>query len=328
MSPPEVYDPGVTLGSLAPGDLDAQVIRLQAEEHPLIEDGAPRTPQEHCMRLMHLRAYEVAAVRAVGIDVLEVGCNTGYGTMRFVGVARRIVGVDVSPRAIDAARLRVRDGSPEFLTTGGGPLPFPDASFDLVVSFQVLEHVPDAPAFLGELKRVLRPEGSIILTTPNAAVRLYPGMPPWNRFHVREYLPAELAALLGATFGRVAVHGMFGAPALYDTEIRRVDGARRAVVRKAEEARIAAARAAAVAERPLVIRVARRLIPRAARARLRTALVRSAPRATVPVRPTATAPVAVSPADLQAFLQFSLDDLYYAETDLDRSMDLMAICMP
>src|SRR6185295_14073655 len=92
-----------------PRDLDTETVRLQAEEHPLIEDAPPATPAEHCLRLMHLRAYDEAVRHAAGLDVLDVGCNTGYGTMRFVPDARRVVGVDVSPRAIDAARERARD---------------------------------------------------------------------------------------------------------------------------------------------------------------------------------------------------------------------------
>jgi SAM-dependent methyltransferase len=81
-----------------PIDGDIETVRLQAEEHPLIEDTPPTTPAEHCLRLMHLRAYDEAVGHAAGRDVLDVGCNTGYGTMRFAPVARRVVGVDVSPR--------------------------------------------------------------------------------------------------------------------------------------------------------------------------------------------------------------------------------------
>ncbi len=135
---------------------DVESIRLQADEHPLIEDIPPANPAEHCLRLMHLRAYDEAVAYATGRDVLDVGCNTGYGTVRFAPVAGRVVGVDVSPRAIDAARRRSLDGRPEFVLTSGFELPFPDDSFDLVSSFQVLEHVPDPPVYLYEIARVAR----------------------------------------------------------------------------------------------------------------------------------------------------------------------------
>ena len=347
-------DPGLP----RPIDGDVDTVRLQAEEHPLIEDVPPATPAEHCLRLMHLRAYDEAVAHAAGRDVLDVGCNTGYGTIRFVPVAKRVVGVDVSPRAIEAARERAVDGRPEFIQTSGFELPFPDASFDLVTSFQVLEHVPDPLVFLRELARMLRPGGLAILATPNAATRLYPGMAPWNRFHVHEYVATELAELLRGVFPRVTVLGMFGAPELYETEIRRVDAARQRIRRKEEaEARRHVARAAAEADvaarrtsarprRPWPIRVARAIVPPAARAWLRSVVSgRGSVRPSASVAPAsgtalaaATATIATSPearatsverevsVDLEAFLRFTVDDLWYAGTDLERAMDLLAVC--
>lgn len=327
-------------------DGDVETIRLQAEEHPLIEDAPPATAAEHCLRLMHLRAYDEAVGHAAGRDVLDVGCNTGYGTLRFVPVAHRVVGVDVSPRAIDAARQRAPDGRPEFVLTGGFQLPFPDRSFDLVTSFQVLEHVPDPVVFLGELARVTRPGGTVILATPNAATRLYPGMTPWNRFHVHEYVATELRDLLTGVFPRVRVVGMFGTPTLYETEIRRVDAARQrirrneeATARRAASARDSmahdAVRSATIVRpaRPLPIRVARTILPGFARTWLRSIVRRGATKPARAVAAAALVPMAAaaaafepSPRDLETFLHFSVADLFYAGTDLDRAMDLLAIC--
>jgi SAM-dependent methyltransferase len=327
--------------STHPPDGDIETIRLQAEEHPLIEDDPPATPAEHCLRLMHLRAYDEAAAHAHGRDVLDVGCNTGYGTIRFTPVARRVVGVDVSARAIDAARLRATDGRPEFVATDGFDLPFPDASFDLVTSFQVLEHVPDAGTYLREIRRVVRPGGRVILATPNAATRLYPGMAPWNRFHVREYLASELEALLADTFPGVRIRGMFGTPTLYETEIRRVDAARQRIRRTMEaEARRVSLETRSVpgasaptraargrSARPLPFRLARALMPAFARAWVRSIVAPPADpqvRRQLPEPPTA--PEVEPEMALDSFLRFSVDDLFYADHDLDRAMDLLAIC--
>ena len=330
-------------GATPPPAGDAETIRLQAEEHPLIEDEPPATPAEHCLRLMHLRAYDEAVSHAAGRDVLDVGCNTGYGTLRFAPVAGRVVGVDVSPRAIDAARRRAPGGHPEFVLTSGFDLPFPNDSFDLVTSFQVLEHVPDPIAYLREIRRVARPGGTVILATPNAATRLYRGMTPWNRFHVHEYIAAELREVLRRVFEEVTVLGMFGAPELYETEIRRVDAARQRIRRKeeAEAGRMAAREAAAAkaapaptadrAARPLPIRIARAVLPGLVRSWLRSIARPGANRTARPAAPPSTEPtigaaVALPSMDLETFLQFSVADLYYAGTDLDRAMDLLAIC--
>jgi SAM-dependent methyltransferase len=277
-----------------------------------------------------------------------VGCNTGYGTVRLVPTARSVTGVDVSPAAVAAARSREGGESVTFEVIDGLGLPFPDHSFDLVTSFQVVEHVADPVPYLREIRRVLRPGGIAILTTPNAAIRLDPGMTPWNRFHVREYRAAELEAALGEVFDAVEVLGMFGVPTLYDLEIARVDANRRGVRARqaaaaAKEA-AAAAKAAAAAAPPvapapapapsLTRRVRRRLGRTAVGRWARGALGRSRPSAPAAVASTApapaTAPVA-PPAPEPAppvvdFAAFTVDDLLYSGRDLDRSMDLMAIC--
>lgn len=324
----------------SPPAVDVDTIRLQAEEHPLIEDTPPATPAEHCLRLVHLRAYDEAVAHAAGRDVLDVGCNTGYGTVRFLPVARRVVGVDVSPAAIEAARMRAPGGQPEFILTSGLALPFPDHSFDLVSSFQVLEHVPDPLGYLREIARVTRPGGEVILATPNAAIRLDPGMTPWNRFHVREYLAAELHELLVQVFPQARVRGMFGTPTLHETEIRRVDAARQRIRRKNEAARQAEIRKVAApsrtakptrASRPLAVRVARRVLPSSVRGWLRSTLAPTpVPGQAARSKSGTTPPPSITESgpemELETFLEFSVADLFYADSDLDRAMDLLAIC--
>lgn len=321
-----------------PRTIDAETIRLQADEHPLIEDSPPASAAEHGLRLVHLRAYDEAVAHAEGRDVLDVGCNTGYGTVRFAPIAGRVVGVDVSPAAIEAARLRATDGRPEFLLTTGFELPFADDSFDLVTSFQVLEHVSDSLAYLREIARVTRPAGTVILATPNAAIRLDPGMTPWNRFHVHEYVATELHDLLAKVFAEVRIRGMFGTPTLYETEIRRVDAARQRIRRINQAAARRAAQPSSPAPakpvrsaRPLPIRVARRLLPAPLKRWFRSLIV-APTKATSGLAQTSLASQPAPPPDppasisLESFLAFSVDDLFYADTDLDRAMDLLAVC--
>lgn len=305
-------------------------IRLQADEHPLISDAPSTSINQHVGRLMHLKAYEVAVKLATGVDALDVGCNTGYGTMMLATAGRRVVGVDVSARAIEAAQAAAPDGRPEFLAIDGLALPFADGSFDLVTSFQVIEHVLDPAPYLREIARVLRPGGTFVLTTPNAATRLDPGMTPWNPFHVREYLAPDLESELSRVFPNVRVQGMFGTPTLYEAELARVDAARRRI--RARTAAAAAPQVRRSSPRPFAVRIATRLVPSTVRARLRRMRGRSGvavngSAANGAPRGASSGPPVMGPAaDLETFLRFTPADLFYADTDLDRAMDFMAIC--
>ena len=153
-------------------------------------------------------------------------------------------------------------------------------------------------------------------------------MTPWNRFHVREYRAPELDEELGGVFPEVRVRGMFGTPTLYETEIARVDGARRRIRAKEEAAKRAATPAARPAppRRPLPVRIARALVPARVRSWLRTTLAAEGHS----VAPAASIAVATEPTDdpmpLERFLEFTVKDLFYADTDLDPAMDFMAVC--
>jgi SAM-dependent methyltransferase len=85
-------------------------------------------------------------------------------------------------------------------------LPLADASVEVVVSMETIEHVPDAARLVAEFRRVLAPSGTLVVSTPNRAFgpeRLHTG----NPFHVREFTADELAAVLGSAFGAVCVYG-------------------------------------------------------------------------------------------------------------------------
>jgi SAM-dependent methyltransferase len=144
-------------------------------------------------------AYREAARRIAG-DVLEIGTGGGYGVEILAPAARSLITVDKRPPAgielppaVEFRRMRVP------------PLDFPSATFDCVVSFQVIEHIRDDFAFLDEVVRVLRPGGRFIVTTPNAPASLTRN--PW---HVREYTAGEFTSLMESRFVRVEAMGIFG----------------------------------------------------------------------------------------------------------------------
>jgi SAM-dependent methyltransferase len=113
--------------------------------------------------------------------------------------ARNVTGVDVDPEAIAQARSETGETSAVLLGNGLG-LPFEDETFDVVTSFETLEHLHERAAFLAELRRVLRTNGRLILSTPNALyTRPVEGIPV-NPFHIYEYEPAELRTELKRHF--------------------------------------------------------------------------------------------------------------------------------
>lgn len=133
--------------------------------------------------------------------MLEIGTGSGYGIELVAPHARRFVTIDKHrPQEELLAR-----GDVTFLEAVVPPLPFRDASFDWVISFQVIEHIRDDRAFVAEIHRVLRPGGRFLVTTPNAPMSLTRN--PW---HVREYTPEELRRLLLGPFSEVEALGVFG----------------------------------------------------------------------------------------------------------------------
>lgn len=148
-----------------------------------------------------LLAYHAAAGRIAG-DVLEIGTGSGYGIEVLAPRTERFVTLD---KHAPTPGLLDRPGV-EFRCATVPPLPFADGSFDCVVSFQVIEHIERDALFVAEARRVLRPGGMLILSTPNAPMSLTRN--PW---HVREYTAAELGRLLAdGGFATVEIEGVFG----------------------------------------------------------------------------------------------------------------------
>lgn len=158
-----------------------------------------RDPSDNFVFQRSLLAYHEAARYLTG-RVLEIGTGSGYGVEVLAPRAARFVTID---KHIPEG-LRLPAGA-EFLRAKVPPLPFADGSFDCAVSFQVIEHIRRDRAFVSEVRRVLRPGGRFILTTPNRTMSLTRN--PW---HVREYTAAELARLLGDFFPKVDMYGVAG----------------------------------------------------------------------------------------------------------------------
>ena len=147
-------------------------------------------------REFHLDRYRFAAARVKGLRVLDCACGTGYGVrlLHELGSAAQLVGVDIVAASAQYGRRYHGVGSAWFVCAAGERLPLRDASIDIVTSFETVEHVPDDYALVEEFHRVLRPEGKLIVSTPNR----------WPLadapFHVREYDRASFVSVLASRF--------------------------------------------------------------------------------------------------------------------------------
>jgi len=163
------------------------------------------------VRYQHEARYEFAAACAGAAEVLDAACGTGYGSIlvRNAG-ASRVVGVDI---AVDAVREAMRSDSPpqaDFILGSALSFPFRDAQFDLFISLETIEHIDDDRSYVREARRVVKPGGTFICSTPNRAV-LNPGRSlfdrPFNPFHIREYAQPELDRLLREQFRTIRWYG-------------------------------------------------------------------------------------------------------------------------
>ncbi|TMH00533.1 MAG: class I SAM-dependent methyltransferase [Betaproteobacteria bacterium] len=150
----------------------------------------------------HWHRYAFARQFVLGKRVLDAACGEGYGAALLGEVAASVVGVDIDADAIAQASSRyARSGRVSFVEGSCTSLAFPDASFDLVVSFETIEHVTsaDQPRMLEEFARVLKRDGLLVLSSPNK--RLYSDERNYfNEFHLHELYRAGLSELLAKHF--------------------------------------------------------------------------------------------------------------------------------
>lgn len=146
----------------------------------------------------HEAAYEALLPFVHGASVLEAGCGEGYGAAALRRRARSVLAVDADPQAAAHAARTYRDI--DVVRADLQRLPVADGSVEVVTNLQVIEHLWDQESFLAECARVLRPAGTLLITTPNR-ITFSPGRDtPLNPFHTRELSAAELAEMLGPHF--------------------------------------------------------------------------------------------------------------------------------
>jgi 2-polyprenyl-3-methyl-5-hydroxy-6-metoxy-1,4-benzoquinol methylase len=150
----------------------------------------------------HLARYGTACRLVAGKRVGDIACGAGYGSRMLAEAgAASVIGIDNCVDALREAAGRYPHRQVRYLAADATTLPLAAGSLDLVVSFETIEHLREPARFLGEVRRVLRPGGLLLLSTPNREVTRL-GIPrywrrrPSNPFHVREFTRPEIYQML------------------------------------------------------------------------------------------------------------------------------------
>ncbi len=147
----------------------------------------------------HLHRYALSSELVRGKKVLDIASGEGYGSNLLAGFAEHVTGVDISEEAILHASTAYKKENLCFKQGSALDLPFEKETFDVVVSFETLEHVSDHQKMISELKRVLKPNGILIISTPEKSV--YSDQTNYfNPFHEKELYEDEFIDLINLEF--------------------------------------------------------------------------------------------------------------------------------
>ncbi|MFI7666670.1 class I SAM-dependent methyltransferase [Nocardia sp. NPDC049526] len=177
------------------------------------ERTVPGIAEENYWFRRHEIVYARLLERCAGKTVLEAGSGEGYGANMIADVAAEVIGLDYDTSAVE--HVRARYPRVEMIQGNLAALPLEDESVDVVVNFQVIEHLWDQGQFIRECLRVLRPGGELLISTPNR-ITFSPGRDtPLNPFHTRELDADELTELLvDAGFRVTLMSGVHHGPTL------------------------------------------------------------------------------------------------------------------
>lgn len=156
----------------------------------------------------HTTNYIFASQFIEGKVVLDVGCGCGFGCEYLArSGAKHVTGIDISNEAVKFAKTHYNSVDLDFINLDAQGLAFKDSSFDMVISFEVIEHLDNVGKYLFEIHRALKTKGLCIISTPNKKVSS-PGLKkPILPFHIKEFYPKELYTLLSRYFKEVSILG-------------------------------------------------------------------------------------------------------------------------
>ena len=163
---------------------------------------------------IHLCRYNIAKQYCKNKTILDISCGEGYGTklLKDWG-AKRVIGLDISKESIKKARENFEEKNVEYIVHDAINLDcFQDNTFDMVVSFETIEHLSDPKKFLKEIKRVATESAVFIITCPNDYL-YYPQKNEHNPYHLKKYKFEDFKNILRGVFDKKDIKYMMGTKA-------------------------------------------------------------------------------------------------------------------
>ena len=178
---------------------------------------------DYILFLKHKFAYTVAdKFINKNSTVLEIGCGEGYGTNFLARSGAQITALDIDAKTIKKAKLKYSQKNITFKKFDGYNINYPEQSFDVIISFQVIEHVENVEKYLKNIKKFLKPNGIFIITTPSRTYRLTENQTPINKYHIREYNAKTLSADIAKVFNKFQIFSITAKQEVLDIEFERV----------------------------------------------------------------------------------------------------------
>jgi glycosyltransferase involved in cell wall biosynthesis len=157
----------------------------------------------------HLSAYQFSKDYAQNKSILDAGCGEGYGSFYLADYARRVLGVDYDQDVITFANDKYKKANLRFSVSDiTKEINLPNEKFDLIVSFQVVEHIANTDIYFKNIKKLLKDDGIFICSTPNRLDASPGSVKPFNKFHINEYLFTDFTALLSNYFSVLKPFGL------------------------------------------------------------------------------------------------------------------------